>query len=357
MKYITAIVMIIVVLSGIAQGATVSTEVKDGLVKISVSVSSTDEQQWGVYIDARKDHGEGQGGRDEAYPYFVERIQGTGNNEFTRMYSVDDYLVTLASHGIGTVDFSVFSVLPVSTQTPTPTPTPTPSPTPTPTPIPTPTPEPTAVPASVSAPVVVHAAPAPEANFGSYQDDGTLNFDSTPQGAMVYINRQKLGTTPRSWDMTPGKYRIELRLEGYHNFTKDVEVLEDKTLDINVTMEPIKPAKTPDIVTSVPTISPVKIDNVTVTTPTEKATIPTLFYVASLVVMIGAVIGLWYISKKNKSDTVADMSDDKDDIDTVTKVRQLLKSNSEYTNQELADKIEVDIRTIQRAKLKMKEMK
>ncbi len=90
MKYITAIMLIIVVLSGIVQGATVSSEVKDGLVKISVSVSADDEQQWAVYIDAKTDHREGQGGRDEAYPYFVERVVGTGNNEFTRMYSVDD---------------------------------------------------------------------------------------------------------------------------------------------------------------------------------------------------------------------------------------------------------------------------
>lgn len=182
---------------------------------------------------------------------------------------------------------------------------------------------------------------------GSSSNGITINFDSNPQGANVYINNQFFGLTPTNRKLSSVRYQVDIRKLGCLNFTQKVYSRNGETVNISVVLE--------CEVVSNPVIIPAEIskqndtvnDNVTDTTSTPKNTIPTLFYVMSVVVIIVAAVVFWYRSKNNKTDAVATLSDNDGDNDTSQKIAGLLKSGS-YSNQEMADKIGVSVRTIER---------
>lgn len=98
----------------------------DGRIQFIVSIGVGDPVNWRVYINAKKDHGQGNYGGD--YPYAVETVTGSQNSTFYRtsntgLYWSDDYSAVLALLGVGEVDFATFTISggtqPPTTQPPT----------------------------------------------------------------------------------------------------------------------------------------------------------------------------------------------------------------------------------------------
>ncbi|NYT05876.1 MAG: PEGA domain-containing protein, partial [Methanomicrobiales archaeon] len=58
---------------------------------------------------------------------------------------------------------------------------------------------------------------------------GTLKLSSTPEGAMVYIDGAWKGTTPVLLDVTEGTHRIELRMDGYEDWSHTAVIGAGKT--------------------------------------------------------------------------------------------------------------------------------
>lgn len=70
---------------------------------------------------------------------------------------------------------------------------------------------------------------------------GTLNINSTPQGAQVYLNGRFVGNTPLTVRVTPGRQDVELRLAGYESYRTSLNVNPGQTLNINAALERIRP--------------------------------------------------------------------------------------------------------------------
>lgn len=75
-----------------------------------------------------------------------------------------------------------------------------------------------------------------------------LTIDSVPQGARVYLNRdERKGVTPLELTVKPGSHTVRLRLEGYQESTRpiDVEAGELRTFEFQLSaiavVEPIAP--------------------------------------------------------------------------------------------------------------------
>ena len=58
---------------------------------------------------------------------------------------------------------------------------------------------------------------------------GTLDVNSSPSGAKVYINGAYRGRTPLSLGLNPGTYDLELRLSGYQTYRARVQVRAGQT--------------------------------------------------------------------------------------------------------------------------------
>jgi hypothetical protein len=69
--------------------------------------------------------------------------------------------------------------------------------------------------------------PSTPASFGKPPaTTGVLAVESQPPGALVLVNGQPSGTTPLTMnDMTPGEYRVTMRLKGFQDFATTVRVV------------------------------------------------------------------------------------------------------------------------------------
>ncbi len=68
---------------------------------------------------------------------------------------------------------------------------------------------------------------------------GTLDVDSTPQGAAIAIDGQATGeTTPAAFELSEGTYTVELTLDGYETWTQTVSVTSGETTTISATLTP-----------------------------------------------------------------------------------------------------------------------
>jgi len=69
---------------------------------------------------------------------------------------------------------------------------------------------------------------------------GSLNINSNPQGADVYLNGVYRGKTPAFIsDLAPGRYQIQLRLNGYKDYVSFVDVSSGTTSYYNLTLVPL----------------------------------------------------------------------------------------------------------------------
>ncbi|MDO8567898.1 MAG: PEGA domain-containing protein [Dehalococcoidales bacterium] len=192
-------------------------------------------------------------------------------------------------------EFTIFTYQPPGVPTPTTTPTPTPIPTATPKPSPTPTATPkptaTAAPAAIyvysdpgGAQIFINGVYRTDTNFSAsgvgftdltpnvtyrvvikkqgYQDfttdvklspneirdvraklvpgvtpTGEIKVSSEPQGAAVYVNGNKLTTSPATLTgVKPGTYQITVKKDGYEDWNETVTVSAGKTAEVYATL-------------------------------------------------------------------------------------------------------------------------
>jgi hypothetical protein len=89
-------------------------------------------------------------------------------------------------------------------------------------------------------PIVVHPEEAREIEMEMEiaGTPGTLNVNSSTQGADVWIEEQKIGTIPlKSHKMPPGMYHISISKEGYKGWEGDVSVKEGALTKLDVAMD------------------------------------------------------------------------------------------------------------------------
>ncbi|GAX59732.1 hypothetical protein SCALIN_C04_0220 [Candidatus Scalindua japonica] len=73
--------------------------------------------------------------------------------------------------------------------------------------------------------IVVVANKVKQINAVLRQMSGSVNINSEPSGALILINGKKYGTTPEIiTDIKPGKYLIEVSMEGHEKWSDSVEV-------------------------------------------------------------------------------------------------------------------------------------
>jgi hypothetical protein len=75
-------------------------------------------------------------------------------------------------------------------------------------------------PAGPAAPVAAPAAVA----LGLAPEPASVEFNSTPDGADILIDGAFVGNTPSTLRVTPGHHAIEIRMAGYHSWTRTMVV-------------------------------------------------------------------------------------------------------------------------------------
>ncbi|ADD27716.1 PEGA domain-containing protein [Meiothermus ruber] len=70
--------------------------------------------------------------------------------------------------------------------------------------------------------------------------NGLLQINSNPQGAQVLLNGRVVGTTPLNLTVQPGRYDLELRLNGYQNFRASLSVGSGQTVPVNATLQALR---------------------------------------------------------------------------------------------------------------------
>jgi hypothetical protein len=68
---------------------------------------------------------------------------------------------------------------------------------------------------------------------------------SKPEGATVVIDGEPLGATPWTGELRPGKHQVELRLRGYQDVERYIEVQAHRAEDFSFDLAPGAPPKAP----------------------------------------------------------------------------------------------------------------
>ena len=78
--------------------------------------------------------------------------------------------------------------------------------------------------------------PAPQPAPGPVEK-GIIHLASTPTGAGIFVNGRFVGQTPAKLRLAPGPHTIRLSLEGFKDWSQELEVLEgsEVTLQIDLT--------------------------------------------------------------------------------------------------------------------------
>jgi len=67
---------------------------------------------------------------------------------------------------------------------------------------------------------------------------GALLVESTPAGALIYIDEQRKGTTPYSEDnLSQGSYWIKVKQDGYEDFERQVQINPGKHAEVHVVLK------------------------------------------------------------------------------------------------------------------------
>lgn len=78
------------------------------------------------------------------------------------------------------------------------------------------------------------------------QPNANLNISSSPSGARIYIDGYYIRSTPALISgILAGNYLVELQLEGYQNWTKNVSATEGRIEEVSASLEKPAPAPTP----------------------------------------------------------------------------------------------------------------
>jgi PEGA domain len=108
-------------------------------------------------------------------------------------------------------------------------------------------PDPATPPTAATAPAAGSAqpaAPAPAAAAGAGAAavaTGSLDIDSRPVGAQVFVDDRPVGTTPvRVPEMAPGSHIVRLELAGHRVWSEAAQVARGKATRVAGSLEPIR---------------------------------------------------------------------------------------------------------------------
>lgn len=82
-------------------------------------------------------------------------------------------------------------------------------------------------------------------NAGAIKGTGLLAANSFPTSAEVYINDKLTTATDNTLNLEPGDYKIEIKKDGYHNWSKNVKITAELVTPTNAQLFPISPALEP----------------------------------------------------------------------------------------------------------------
>ena len=71
---------------------------------------------------------------------------------------------------------------------------------------------------------------------GGGEENGYIAVSTTPSGANILINGTYAGTSPGSFEVSPGSYTIKARLSGYNDSSQTVTVAAGETKTVNLTL-------------------------------------------------------------------------------------------------------------------------
>ncbi|HEX2460430.1 MAG TPA: PEGA domain-containing protein, partial [Vicinamibacterales bacterium] len=67
---------------------------------------------------------------------------------------------------------------------------------------------------------------------------GSISINSRPQGAVVFLNGRRVGTTPLLMPELPvGSRAVRLTLSGYSTWSRAVQVVADRRTTLSATLE------------------------------------------------------------------------------------------------------------------------
>ncbi|WP_347841542.1 PEGA domain-containing protein [uncultured Draconibacterium sp.] len=69
------------------------------------------------------------------------------------------------------------------------------------------------------------------ASIYSFGQNGFIDLKSEPKGATIFIDQKLKGQTPAILELSPGKHKIKLELDGYETSTTNVEIVSDLVLN------------------------------------------------------------------------------------------------------------------------------
>ena len=104
---------------------------------------------------------------------------------------------------------------------------------------------------------------------------GSIDIESSPSGAKVYLDSEYIGTSPRTIeDVSPGSHKITISSAGYTDYTKWVTVKAASTVSVSADLNQIESAATTRVPTVATTKTPLKVTTVKVPTswPTPATT-------------------------------------------------------------------------------------
>jgi len=131
----------------------------------------------------------------------------------------------------------------------------------------------------------VNVVLTPETGRGSFT--GSMQIQSDPGDAQVFLNHQFMGITPVYLSsLTPGEYTLTLQKEGYASYISVVQVIEGQTLPITAVLAglPATPATPVPTATPIPTQTPVPA--------------PTRAGLPVTIILLGLAAGLFCVSRR-----------------------------------------------------------
>ncbi len=103
-----------------------------------------------------------------------------------------------------------------------------------------------------------------------HKKTGSISIKSRPSNAKIFLNGDETGTAPKTLnDLKPGKYTVEVRMDGYTAWSEIVDVEANKEMTLTATLQ----IKTGSInIMSEPTTATISLDNKDVGTTPETLT-------------------------------------------------------------------------------------
>lgn len=80
---------------------------------------------------------------------------------------------------------------------------------------------------------------------GTIRGTGLLSANSFPTAAEVYINGKLTTATDNTLNLNPGEYEIEIKKDGYHNWSKKMQITEELVTETNAQLFPTSPSLEP----------------------------------------------------------------------------------------------------------------